>query len=147
MIQKSSHHFSHSLRVSLLTFDTSVNCFIRVNVACFMKLWPWFLKWLYARIAFGLLTSFLLLFSLKLNGVSDFLKYRILLNMQNFLLERGEKPERGGGGWCRNVGRVGQGGYLLTALQFNSITFTVCVGKVSFPLLLFGSSAEQWPSG
>ena len=147
MIQKSSHHFSHSLRVSLLTFDTFVNCFIRVNVACFMKLWPWFLKWLYARIAFGLLTSFLLLFSLKLNGVSDFPMYWILLNMQKILLERGEKPEKRGGGWCRNVGRAGQGGYLLTTLQFNSITFTVCVGKVSFPLLLFGSSAEQWPSG
>ena len=66
--------------------------------------------------------------------------YWILLNMQKILLERGEKPEKRGGG-------AGRGGYLLTTLQFNSITFTVCVGKVSFPLLLFGSSAEQWPSG
>ena len=137
MIQKSSHHFSHSLRVSLLTFDTSVNCFIRVNVACFMKLWPWFLKWLYARIAFGLLTSFLLLFSLKLNGVSDFLMYWILLNMQNFLLERGEKPEKGGGGLMQKCGQGGAGGLLVNCftVQFNHI-YCVC-GESKFPFITF----------
>ena len=69
IIQKSSCRFSRSLRVSLLTFDISINCSIRVNFACFMKLWSCILKWLHAGIAFGLLTSFLWLFSLKLKGV------------------------------------------------------------------------------
>ena len=83
MIQKSSRSFSRSLRVSLLTFDISVNCPMRVNFACFMKLWPCILKWLHAEIAFGLLTSFLWLFSFKLKGISDYPTYWILHNMHS----------------------------------------------------------------
>ena len=50
-----------------------------------------------------------------------------------FLLERGDKPEKGRG-WCRN------GGVDTFLLLYSSITFTVCRGKVRFPLLLFISS-------
>ena len=84
MIWKSSRRFSRSLRVSLLTFDISVNCSIWVNFACFMKLWLCILKWLDARIVFGLLTPFLWLFSLKLKWVADFPTYWILRNMHSF---------------------------------------------------------------
>ena len=53
--------------------------------------------------------------------------------VRNFLLERGDKPEKcvcvcGGGGGCHFL------------LLYSSITFTVCGGKVRFPLLLFGTS-------
>ena len=44
----------------------------------------------------------------------------------NFLLERGDKPEKKG--------------FVTFLLLYSSITFTVCVEKVRFPLLLFGSS-------
>ena len=30
-------------------------------------------------------------------------------------------------------------------LLYSSITFTVCEGKIMFPLLLFGSSVLSWP--
>ena len=83
MIQKSSRCFSSSLRVPLLTFDISINCSIRVNFACFMKLWPRILKRLHTGIAFELLTSFLSLFNLKLKGVSDFATYLILHDMHS----------------------------------------------------------------
>ena len=33
----------------------------------------------------------------------------------------------------------GEGGLPLFLLLYSSIAFTVCVGKVKFPLLLFGS--------
>ena len=57
--------------------------------------------------------------------------------VQTFLLERGDKPEKGG--WCGNGG--GSGGVVANfLLLYSSITFTVCVEKVGFPLLLFGSS-------
>ena len=79
MFQK-SRRFSRSLRVSLLTFDISVNCSIKVNFACFMKLWPCILKWLHAGIALWL---FLWLFSLKLKRVPDFPTYWILHNMHS----------------------------------------------------------------
>ena len=51
--------------------------------------------------------------------------------VQNFLLERGDKPEKGGvgwgGGWCRN------GELPLFILLYSSITLTVCgESKVSF---------------
>ena len=52
--------------------------------------------------------------------------------LQNFLLERGDKPEKGA--WCR------KGGLPLFLLLYSSITFTVCGGKVRFHLLLFRSS-------
>ena len=81
MIQKSSHCFSCSLRVSLLTFYISVNYSMRVNFTCFMKSWPCILNWQPAGIAFRLLKSFLLLFSLKLKGVLDFTTYWILHNI------------------------------------------------------------------
>ena len=47
----------------------------------------------------------------------------------NFLLERGDKPEKGG--WCRN--------WVVATflLCYSSITFTLCVGKIKFSLLLF----------
>ena len=83
MIQKSSRCFSSSLRVPLLTFDISIHCSIRVNFACFMKLWPRILKRLRTGIAFELLTSFLWLFNLKLKGVSDFATYLILHDMHS----------------------------------------------------------------
>ena len=41
--------------------------------------------------------------------------------VRNFLLERGDKLEKGGGGWCRNGGRVAT---FFTTLQFSSIAFT-----------------------
>ena len=78
MIQKSFHCFSSSLRVALLTFDISINCSMRVNFACVMKLWPRILTWLQAGIAFELLTSFLWLFSLNFKWVSYFPPYWIL---------------------------------------------------------------------
>ena len=53
--------------------------------------------------------------------------------VQNFLLQRRDKPEKGG--WCRNGGGIAN-----VLLLYSSITFTVCVEKVGFPLLLFGSS-------
>ena len=40
--------------------------------------------------------------------------------VQNFLLERGDKPERGDGGWFRKGG----GSTFFTTLQFRSIAFT-----------------------
>ena len=49
--------------------------------------------------------------------------------VQNFLLERREKPEKGD--WCRN------GGVATFLLLYSSITFTLYVGKVKFSLLLF----------
>ena len=79
MIQKSSRPFSRSLRVSLLTYDISVNCSIRINFACFVKLWPCILKWLHAGIAFQLLTSFLWLFSPKLKGYQIFERIRFCI--------------------------------------------------------------------
>ena len=81
IIQKSSRRFRRSLRVSLLTFAMLVNCPFRVNFARFMKLWPCILKWWHAGIAFGLLTSFLWLFRLKLKRNLDFPTYWILNNM------------------------------------------------------------------
>ena len=55
-----------------------------------------------------------------------------LEGVQNFLLEKGNKPEKG-----VDV-EMGTGGcHFLITLKFISITFTVCVVKVRFPLLLF----------
>ena len=53
----------------------------------------------------------------------------------NFLLKREDKPERGGGGkgWCKNGG-------LPLLLLYSSVTFTVSVGKIRFPLLFFRPS-------
>ena len=56
--------------------------------------------------------------------------------VRNFLLERGDKPEKGGG---RGVD-VEMRGSPLFLLLYSSITFTLCGGKVRFPLVLFGSS-------
>ena len=83
IIQKSSRRFNHSVRVSILTFYISVNCSDRVKFACFMNLSPCILRWLHAVITFGLLTSFLWIFSLKLKEVSDFPTYWILHNMHS----------------------------------------------------------------
>ena len=52
--------------------------------------------------------------------------------VRNFLLEKGDKPVKGG--WCRN------GGVATFLILYSSIIFTVCEGKVRFPLLLFRSS-------
>ena len=52
-----------------------------------------------------------------------------------FLLVRGDNPEKGG----VNVEKGG-GGVATFLLLYRSITFTVCEGKIRFPLLLFGSS-------
>ena len=56
-----------------------------------------------------------------------------MVGVRNFLLERGNKPEKGGGVDVE----MGVATFLLL---YSSITFTACVGKVRFPLLLFGSS-------
>ena len=53
--------------------------------------------------------------------------------VQNVLLQRGDKSEKEG--WFRNGG--GRGGVATFLLSYSSITFTVFVGKVKFPLLLF----------
>ena len=55
----------------------------------------------------------------------------------NFLLERGDKAEKEGE---RETGvQLKMGGcYFFIALQFSHI-YSVCVGKVKFPLLLFNS--------
>ena len=58
-------------------------------------------------------------------------KNRVTWGIQNFLLEWGDKLEK--------AGRGGGGGSLFLLLD-NSITFTVCEGKVRLPLLLFGFS-------
>ena len=50
--------------------------------------------------------------------------------VRKFLLEREDKPEKGGG-----VDVEIGGCHFFTTLQFSSITFTVCLGKVRFPLL------------
>ena len=47
------------------------------------------------------------------------------LGVSNFLLERGDKPEKGG--WCRNMG-----GCHFFLLLYSSITFTLSVGKKKF---------------
>ena len=53
IIQKSSCPFSHRNRVSLLTFDISANCSIRVDFTCFMKkLWPCIFNWWHAGIVY-----------------------------------------------------------------------------------------------
>ena len=75
IIQKSSCRFSPSLRVSLLTFDISINSSIGVSFACFMKSWPCNLKWWHAGVVLGLLTSFLWLFSLKEKCAVDSFHY------------------------------------------------------------------------
>ena len=56
-----------------------------------------------------------------------------VIYLQIFLLEQGDKPEKGGGGgWYRNGGCP----FFIT-LQFSSTTFNVCVGGgVRFPLYL-----------
>ena len=59
--------------------------------------------------------------------------------VRNFLLERGDKPEKGGGRGGRGVD-VEMRGSPLFLLLYSSITFTLCGGKVRFPLVLFGSS-------
>ena len=69
--------------MSLLMFDIFANCSIRVNFACFMNLWPFILKWFHAGMALRLLKSFLLLFTLQLNGVFGFPTYWILHNMHS----------------------------------------------------------------
>ena len=55
--------------------------------------------------------------------------------VQNVLLERGDKPEKGAGGLD-----IEMGGPATFLLLYSSVTFTVCGGKVRFLLLLFGSS-------
>ena len=68
-------------------------------------------------------------------GVRTFQKFSHLSEgVQNFLLEKGDKPEKGGGNVEMGVGTS------FTILQLSSITFTMCVDKVRFPLLLFGFS-------
>ena len=52
--------------------------------------------------------------------------------VQNVLLKGGDKPEKGG---CFVNGEVAT-----VLLLYSSITFAVSVGKVGFPLLLFGYS-------
>ena len=52
--------------------------------------------------------------------------------IRNFLLEKGDKPVK--------VGKGEGGGIATFLLLYSSIIFTVCEGKVRFPLLLFGSS-------
>ena len=54
--------------------------------------------------------------------------------VQNFLLERGDKPGKGGGV------DIEIGGIDNFLLLYSSVIFTVCEGKVRFALLLFGSS-------
>ena len=68
-------------------------------------------------------------------GVRTFQKLSHLSKgVQNFLLKKGDKPEKGGGNVEMGVGTS------FTILQLSSITFTMCVDKVRFPLLLFGFS-------
>ena len=50
----------------------------------------------------------------------------------------GDKPEKGGGGGEGLDVEMAE--LSLFLLLYSSITFTVCVGKVRFPLLLLGSS-------
>ena len=57
-----------------------------------------------------------------------------------FLLEREDKPEKGRGGGGRGGGVNVEIGVATFLLHCSSITFTLCVGKVKFPILLFGSS-------
>ena len=56
--------------------------------------------------------------------------------VQNFLLERRDKPVKGGGG----VDVEMEGCHFFITLQLHNI-YCVRVRKVKFPLLLFGSSA------
>ena len=53
--------------------------------------------------------------------------------VQHFLLEMGDKPEKGrrGGGFDVEMGALP-----LFLLLYSSVTFTLHVGKVKFPLLL-----------
>ena len=62
-----------------------------------------------------------------------FQKFSHLGGGTKFFLERGDKPVKGGGGV--DVKMEGVATFFIT-LQFSSITFTVCGGKVRFPLLL-----------
>ena len=61
-------------------------------------------------------------------------KNRVTLGVIIFLLERGNKPVKGEGV------DVEMGGLPLFLLLYSLIIFTVCGGKVRFPLLLFRSS-------
>ena len=73
MIQKSYCHFSCNLRVFYLcSIFLLYNCCIRMDFACFMKLWPFILKSFHVGMAFRLLKSFLWLFNLQLNGLFGF---------------------------------------------------------------------------
>ena len=58
-------------------------------------------------------------------GVVGTSKNSLTWGVQNFLLERGDKPEKGG--WCRNGGLP-----LFITLQFNNIYFMSGKSKVSF---------------
>ena len=50
----------------MLTFSVSVSYSIKVNFACWVKLWPFLLKWTQSGIAFGWLTSSRVWYILKL---------------------------------------------------------------------------------
>ena len=79
-IQKFSLYFRFTFIVSILVLIVFLICFIRVNFACLLKLWPGCLKCKDAGIAFGLLplASFQWLLSWMLKGVSAFPTYCIL---------------------------------------------------------------------
>ena len=54
-------------------------------------------------------------------------KIESLGGVRNFMLDRGDKPERG-----ERLMR----GFSLFLLPYSSITFTLCVGKLKFPLFI-----------
>ena len=66
-------------------------------------------------------------------GGLDLQKIESLMGGRTFLIEMGDKPEKGG----VDV-EMGGGATFFITLQFNHIYF-VCVGKVRFLLLLFKS--------
>ena len=77
-IQNASSRCSCRLILSLLMFEVYLSYQIDLNFACLMNLYPCFLNWLQAGIAYELLMVFLWLFSCTSNGVPALATYWIL---------------------------------------------------------------------
>ena len=78
IIQKFSHCFNLSFNVSVDVARIYFRCSMIMIFPCLLKSWSYLLKCLQAGTALGFLTSFLLLLSLMLNGVSDMPTYWML---------------------------------------------------------------------